>query len=131
MESRTRRTVADYTVAFKLAVVDQIERGEMTYKAAQKLYGIQGASTVLGWLRRYGRQDWTGPASSRRGEPDMSTRRPPTPEQRIKQLETQLKEATLKARLFEAMLDIIKNDYGVPLPKKPLGKPSGKKLFED
>ena len=51
MESRTRRTVADYTVAFKLAVVDQIERGEMTYKAAQKLYGIQGASTVLGWLR--------------------------------------------------------------------------------
>jgi transposase len=28
----------------------------MTYKEAQKLYGIQGRSTVLVWLRKHGQQ---------------------------------------------------------------------------
>jgi len=54
-----------------------------------------------------------------------------TPEQRIKELEMQLKEANLKAQLFESMLDIIKKEYGVTVPKKPLGlRSKGKKLFE-
>ena len=43
----------------------------------------------------------------------------------------QLKEANLKAQLFESMLDIIKTEYGVTLPKEPLGlRSKGKKLFE-
>ena len=44
-------------MAFKLAVVDQVERGELTYAQAQDRYGIQGASTVLVWLRKHGRQE--------------------------------------------------------------------------
>ena len=47
---------------------------------------------------------------------------PATPDQRIKELEVQLKEANEKARLFEAMLDVIKNEHGIKIPKKPLGK---------
>ncbi|AZP63777.1 Putative IS3 family transposase [Pseudomonas aeruginosa] len=31
----------------------------MTYKQAQVRYGIQGRSTVLVWLRKHGRQDWS------------------------------------------------------------------------
>lgn len=55
---------------------------------------------------------------------------PQTPEQRIKALEVELKDANLKAQLFEAMLDIIKTEYGVKLPKKPLSAPLKKgKLF--
>ena len=43
----------------------------------------------------------------------------------------QLKESNLKAQLFESMLDIIKTEYGVAVPKKPLGlRLKGKKLFE-
>ena len=49
-----------------------------------------------------------------------------TPDQRIKQLEVQLKEAREKAGLFEAMLDVLKKDYGVKVVKKPLGKSSRK-----
>jgi hypothetical protein len=57
----------------------------------------------------------------------MSDQRLPlTPDQRIKELEVQLKEANEKARLFEAMLDVIKNEYGIRIPKKPLGKSSRK-----
>ncbi len=43
-----------------------------------------------------------------------------TPEQRIKALEVELKEAKLKAELFEAMLEVIRTEYGVQLPKKSL-----------
>lgn len=42
-----KRTQRDYTLAFKLSVIEQVEHGELTYKEAQKRYGIQGRSTVL------------------------------------------------------------------------------------
>jgi len=59
MDSTLRCSRRDFSLAFKLSVVDQadqVERGELTYKKAQERYGIQGRSTVLGWLRRHGRQ---------------------------------------------------------------------------
>ncbi len=31
----------------------------MTYKQAQSIYGIQGRSIVLTWLRKHGKMDWT------------------------------------------------------------------------
>lgn len=45
-----------------------------------------------------------------------------TPEQKIKALEVQLREANEKAQLFEAVLDVLKKDYGVRVVKKPSGK---------
>ncbi|MBO9490501.1 transposase, partial [Endozoicomonas sp. G2_1] len=59
MKSTTKRTQKDYSLAFKLSVVEQVEKGEMTYKQAQDKYGIQGCSTVLVWLRKHGRLDWS------------------------------------------------------------------------
>ena len=128
MESGIKRTQRDYTLAFKLSVVDQVEKGEITYKEAQQRYGIQGRSTVLVWLRKHGRQRWGAMASSAcmsyLSNPAAST--PPTPEQRIKELEVQLKDAQEKAQLFETVLDVLKKDYGVRVVKKPLGKSSRK-----
>ena len=65
MDSGKRRSQRDYTLAFKLSVVDQVEKGELSYKEAQRRYGIQGRSTVLVWLRKHGRQDWSQGASIR------------------------------------------------------------------
>lgn len=45
-----KRTQKDYSLAFKLQVVDEIEKGCLTYKESQKKYGIYGKSTVLVWL---------------------------------------------------------------------------------
>ncbi len=42
-----KRTQRDYPLGFKLSLISQVEKGEMTYKQAQKAYGIQGRSTVL------------------------------------------------------------------------------------
>lgn len=125
MESREKRTQRDYTMAFKLAVVAQVEKGELTYRQAQEQYGIQGSSTVLKWLRRHGRQGW-GAAASSAAMPIDKTGASLTPEQQIKALQVQLKQAQEKAQLFEAMLDVLKKDYGVRVVKKPSGKSSSK-----
>ena len=124
MESGVKRTQRDYTLAFKRSVVEQVEKGELTYKEAQERYGIQGKSTVLVWLRKHGRQNW-GPMAhyGRMSDPSQPTNsRLLTPEQRIKELEVQLKEAREKSQFFEAVIDVLKKDYGVRVVKKPVGK---------
>jgi transposase len=128
MEREQKRTQRDYTQAFKLAVVEQVEKGELSYKQAQARYGIQGRSTVLNWLRKHGHQDWGGSGAAR--VPSFSPmKKPPlplTPEQQIKALQVQLRAAEEKARLFEAVVDVLKKDYGVRIVKKPSGKSSRK-----
>jgi transposase len=127
MDQWVKRTQRDYTLAFKLAVVDQVEKGELTYSQAQERYGIQGASTVLVWLRKHGRQDWKAASSGSKGRERMTEPpKPLTPEQRIKELEVQLKQAQEKAAFFEAVVDVLKRDYGVKVAKKPVGKSSRK-----
>lgn len=85
MESSIKRTQRDYTVAFKLSVVEQVEKGELTYRQAQERYGIQGRSTVLVWLRWHGRQRRDDASLAFKGKAMMrNDRRPLTPEQRIK-----------------------------------------------
>ena len=64
MNQYVKRTQRDYSLSFKLAVVEQVEKGEMTYQQAQNRYGIQGSSTVMNWLRKYGQLDWLGSPSS-------------------------------------------------------------------
>ncbi|UUI62534.1 MULTISPECIES: IS3 family transposase [Aeromonas] len=119
MGQGVKRTQRDYSLTFKLALVEQIEKGELTYKQAQARYGIQGRSTVLVWLRKHGRQDWSQGASVRAGRsitmPDHDNQ---TPEQRIKELEQQLALMSQKAQFFEAVVDVLKNDYGVSIGKK-------------
>ncbi len=122
MQSTTKRTQRDYSLAFKLAIVDQVEKGEFTYKQAQYKYGIQGRSTVLVWLRKHGRLDWSlgSPSCLYRGSTMAIPKTPLTPEQRIKELEQQLVETKLKADFFEAVVDVMENRYGVKLSKKQL-----------
>ncbi|MBE1298759.1 MAG: IS3 family transposase, partial [Alteromonadaceae bacterium] len=62
-KSKTKLTQRDYTLGFKLAVVAQVEKGVFTYKQAKQEYGIQGRSTVLVWLRKHGRLDWSNPTA--------------------------------------------------------------------
>ncbi len=126
MKSDTKRTQRDYSLAFKLSVVDQVEAGELTYKQAQRRYGIQGRSTVLVWLRKHGRLDWSvgTSLSDHRAKPMTDKSSELTPEQRIKELEQQLTEAQQKADFFEAVVDVLERDHGVRVVKKPHGKSS-------
>jgi transposase-like protein len=125
-----KRTQRDYSLAFKLGVVGAVEKGEMTYKQAQSKYGIQGRSTVLVWLRKYGQQDWSPLAMNlvctKRTLPAMS--KPLTPEQRIKQLEAELEESRQRSLVYKTMLDVLAKEHGVALVKKP--SPEQRKSFK-
>lgn len=128
MKSTTKRTQRDYSLAFKLSVVDQVEKGEFTYKQAQDYYGIQGCSTVLVWLRKYGRLDWSKgtPQRSKRTKA-MTDPKQLTPEQKIKALEKELEDTKLKAQFFEAIVDVLDKDFGVRITKKQRAKLLNKK----
>ena len=52
--TQTRRTQRDYTMPFKLKVVNDVESGRLNIRQAALEYGIQAASTVSEWVRRYG-----------------------------------------------------------------------------
>jgi len=129
MKSTTKRTQKDYSLAFKLGVVDQVERGELTYKEAQDKYGIQGCSTVLIWLRKHGRLDWSKgtPIFLTQGFAMSKSNSLQTPEQRIKELERQLADTKLKAQFFEAVVNVLETNYGVRITKKQKEKLFNKK----
>ncbi|EPQ5228577.1 IS3 family transposase [Providencia stuartii] len=124
MKAITKRTQRDYSLAFKLQIVDQVEKGELTYKQAQYQYGIQGCSTVLVWLRKHGRLDWSEgtPNTLYKGTAMTQTPEQQTPEQRIKLLERELEEARLKSDFFEAVVKVMDRDFGGSLVKKAQGR---------
>lgn len=128
MNSSVKRTPRDYSQAFKLSVVDQVE------KAISRT--SRPSSATVPWVTR---RCWFGCASMafRAGVwhhlaylcrfpslsgPDL----PQPPEQKIKALEVQLREANEKARFFEAVLDVLKKDYGCVSSKNLWESPRAK-----
>ena len=106
-----KRTQCDYNMSFKLAVISQVEKGELIYKQAQKVYGIQGRSTVLTWLRKHGTFDWHNPQTAMRPESKE------TPAQKIKRLEGELSDERLKNKILNTMIDIPDQQYGTAIRK--------------
>jgi transposase-like protein len=106
-----KRTQRDYSLAFKLEVVNEVERGEKTYKECQSKYGIQGKSTVLNWLRKHGRLDWTNKAI-------MKERR--TPQQKIRELERKLKRLEAEKEILNRAIDMADETLGTDIRKKYL-----------
>ncbi|SHL58456.1 Helix-turn-helix domain-containing protein [Chryseobacterium polytrichastri] len=116
--SRKKRSQKDYTMCFKLSVVSQVEKGEFTYKQVQKHYGIQGRSTVLVWLRRYGNLDWRKPIIH------TMSKSKETPAQKIKRLEKELSDEKLKNKVLNTMIEISDGQYGTQIRKKYLSQQS-------
>lgn len=124
VDKRVKRTQRDYTLGFKLAVVDIVEKGEMTYKQAQKHYGIQGRSTVLVWLRKHGTLDWSKPTNHQRKSVQRMQSKE-TPAQKIKRLERELSDEKAKNLILNKMVDVFDDKYGANLRKKHLTTCSG------
>lgn len=111
--SKHKRSQRDYSLAFKLQVIESVEKGELTYKQAQSKYGIQGRSTVLVWLRKHGTLDWSLPKDRILKSPKEKT-----PDQRIKELEAALEAEKLKTKLLDTMINIAEKQYGFSIRKK-------------
>jgi len=118
-----KRSQKDYSMSFKLDVVREIERMEISVKGAQHKYGIQGNATVTQWLRKYGNFDW---------ENQTPSHMPKSPEQKILELEQQVKllekqkaflekqveTADKKAIIFDMMIDLAEKEFNISIRKK-------------
>jgi transposase len=116
----SKRTQKDYSLAFKLQVVDEIEKGYLTYKQSQKKYGIQGRSTVLIWLRKHGTLDWTSKIPMKKKAP---------PKTYISQLEAKIKRLEAEKEILNRAIDIADDMFNTDIRKKylPLSQAASEK----
>lgn len=90
------RTQKDYSLAFKLQVAEQVEKGELNQDQAQRKYGIQRILTILIWLRK-SRLEW----SSKSAMPKKTT-----PNKKIKELEKKLQRLETEKAILNHAIDI-------------------------
>lgn len=124
-----KRTQRDYSLSFKLQLVKEVESGKSSTTAVQRKYGIQARSTVVNWLRKYGKFDW---------ENQTPANMPKTPEQQIFELQAKVKllekqKAQLehqsmisdsKAIIFDMMIDLAEKEYNIDIRKNSLPEQS-------
>jgi transposase-like protein len=117
-----KRTQKDYSMSFKLQIVQEIERGHLTATTATKKYEIQCRKTVVNWLKKFGNFDWENQTPF-----TMSK----SPEQKIMELEAKVKllekqksfleqqafVADKKAIIFDMMIDIAEKEYQIDIRK--------------
>jgi transposase-like protein len=117
-----KRTQKDYSMSFKLQIIQEIERGITTISQVKKEYGIQSRATIVQWLRKFGNFDWENQTPF-----TMSK----SPEQKIMELEAKVKllekqksfleqqafVADKKAIIFDMMIDIAEKEYQIDIRK--------------
>ena len=117
-----KRTQKDYSMSFKLQIVQEIEQGKVSISQVRKEYGIQSRSTIVQWLRKFGNFDWDNQTPSNMAK---------SPEQKIMELEAQVKllekqkallereayVADKKAIIFDMMIDIAEKEYQIDIRK--------------
>jgi len=104
-----KRTQRDYSLAFKLQVIDEVEKGYLTWKQSQRKYGIQGKSTVLVWLRKHGTLDWTSKTPMKKKAP---------PKTYISQLEAKIKRLEAEKEILNRAIDIADDMFKTEIRKK-------------
>jgi len=124
-----KHTQKDYSMSFKLQIVQEIEQGQLTTTEATKKYSIQSRKTVVEWLRKFGNFDWENQISSAMAK---------LPEQKIMELEAQVKllekqkaflerqafVADKKAILFDMMIDLAEKEYQIDIRKNSVPEQS-------
>jgi transposase-like protein len=106
-----KRTQRDYSLAFKLQVVNDVEKGLFTWKQSQVKYGIQGRSTVLVWLRKHGTLDWTSKMPMKKKSP---------PKTYISELEKKIKRLEAEKEILNRAIDIADEMLDTEIRKKYL-----------
>lgn len=107
----SRRTQKDYSLAFKLQVVEEVERGELSQHAACRKYGIQARSTILTWLRKHGRLNWYQ---------NTIMSKKPTPNKKIAELEKKIKRLEAEKNILNMAIDVADETLHTDIRKKYL-----------
>lgn len=117
-----KRSQKDYSLSFKLAVVREVESGEIGNRSAMRKYGIQGHGTITEWRRKYGIFDIDNLSQNKSMQ---------SPEQKIKGLEQkirllerqnefledQLSRSEDKAAILDKVIELAEKEYLISIRK--------------
>ena len=117
-----KRTQRDYSMPFKMAVVQEVERTGIGVCAIARKYGIQSETTVTTWIRKYGNFDisnkTTKPMEKRKEQKLLEL------EERVKLLERQnnrlqheLEMKDHKVAFFDMMIDMAEKEFKIDIRK--------------
>lgn len=117
-----KRTQRDYSMPFKMAVVQEVERTGIGVCAIARKYGIQSETTVTTWLRKYGNFDisnkTTKPMEKSKEQKLLEL------EERVKLLERQnnrlqheLEMKDHKVAFFDMMIDMAEKEFKIDIRK--------------
>ena len=109
---------AGYTEAFKLHVVGEVEMGRICQSEASRRYGILGHSTILKWIRKYGKLPPY--RSQRKGLKRMNEKEIELLrlQNENKALRQELEDARFKNVVLETLVDVAERELGIPIRKK-------------
>jgi transposase len=103
-----------YSEAFKHQVVSELESGKFSGPyAASQAYGIGGTMTVMGWLRKYGREDLMPKRITITTMTEQDEKK--ALQKRVRELEKALADTHMKELLGEAYLEIACKRLGQPV----------------
>lgn len=112
---KKRRTAKRYSEAFKRQVVRDIERGKTTPAEVAKQYGITGAMTIKGWLRRFGTGQLVGRRAKCKEVAESSKML--LLERRNRELEQTIARLTVDKVALESVVEEAQSHFGVDLKK--------------
>jgi transposase-like protein len=108
--------IVRYSSAFKRRVVSEIERGKHTVTSARRMYDINGAETVINWIRRLGKDHLIGKVVRVETVDERSKLKQLEADKR--RLESALANEHLRVLALESMVELASKWLGVDLKKK-------------
>ena len=117
-----QKIVYRYSTAFKQKVVGEIESGGLTISEAQRLYGINGATTIQAWIKKLGKSHLLNKIV--RIEMKDEKDRIKELEKKVRDLESALANAHVKNIALESLIEVAEEHYEVDFKKNFGGKAS-------
>lgn len=117
-----KRTQKDYSMSFKLSVVQEYETRKVSFGSLQRKYGIQGSDTVKRWIEKYGNFEVSNKSlkpmeKSKDQELLALQQKVKLLERKNARLEKELELKDMKAEFFDMMIDIAEKEYNIEIRK--------------
>jgi len=115
-----------YSTEFKMKIVKEVLDGKLTKTEAQRVYGLGGKSAILNWMRKFNlvsncnltEKNLLLESSMPKKDEDLEK------DQKIRVLEKALESERNKSALFEKIIEIAEEKYGLEIRKKSEAKQS-------
>jgi transposase-like protein len=113
-----------YSDEFKWQVVQEVLSGKYSKAEAQRVYGLGGKCAILNWMRKFNLvPSYNSPSRIFIQESPMPKKEEDrAKDQKIRELEKALELERNKSRLFEIIIEIAEDKYGLEIRKKSEAK---------